>query len=87
MGCSRRSTGSSGTTTRAYRSILPRPSWKQFYYGFCNDTIWPLFHYFPSYARYEKEMWDSYRIINEKYLENVMRSPNRTTSSGFTTIS
>ena len=23
---------------------------ERFYTGFCNDTIWPLFHYFPTYT-------------------------------------
>ena len=26
----------------------------KFYQGFCNKTIWPLFHYFPVYTTYEK---------------------------------
>src|SRR5690348_14851785 len=33
---------------------------ENFYEGFCNKTIWPLFHYFPVYTVYEKTYWDQY---------------------------
>src|SRR5678815_3495419 len=29
-----------------------------FYEGFCNDTLWPLFHYFPSIAAFKDRYWD-----------------------------
>ncbi len=40
-----------------------------FYSGFCNDTIWPLFHYFPTYAEYEHQWWNSYREVNQRFFE------------------
>ena len=40
-----------------------------FYAGFCNDTIWPLFHYFPTYTEYKREAWESYREINQRFFE------------------
>ena len=43
-----------------------------FYFGFCNNVIWPLFHYFPSYASYDEGLWDSYRRVNHRYLEKVL---------------
>ncbi|WP_290476684.1 bifunctional alpha,alpha-trehalose-phosphate synthase (UDP-forming)/trehalose-phosphatase, partial [Leeuwenhoekiella sp. UBA1003] len=43
-----------------------------FYYGFSNRTIWPLFHYFIEYAEFEKESWQSYKRVNEKYAEVVL---------------
>src|SRR5690349_15497136 len=36
-----------------YRSVpvfLAAEDVENFYQGFCNKTIWPLFHYFPEYA-------------------------------------
>jgi trehalose 6-phosphate synthase/phosphatase len=39
----------------------------QFYLGFCNKTIWPLFHYFPSYTVYEEEFWEQYKRVNERF--------------------
>lgn len=40
-----------------------------FYSGFCNDTIWPLFHYFPTYTEYRTETWDEYRKINHRFFD------------------
>ena len=28
--------------------LLPEESMDRFYLGFCNKTLWPLFHYFPN---------------------------------------
>jgi trehalose 6-phosphate synthase/phosphatase len=40
---------------------------ENFYQGFCNETIWPLFHYFPNYARYDEVYWEQYRKVNEAF--------------------
>src|ERR1700761_4345866 len=43
-----------------YKSIpvfLPEDSMDRFYLGFCNKTIWPLFHYFPTLTAYEEDNW------------------------------
>jgi trehalose 6-phosphate synthase/phosphatase len=44
----------------------------KFYQGFCNKTIWPLFHYFPAYALYEKENWEQYISVNEIFCNTVL---------------
>ena len=36
-----------------------------YYSGFCNNTIWPLFHYFTQYTVYNKTSWNSYKRVNE----------------------
>lgn len=38
-----------------------------FYGGFCNDLIWPLFHYFPSMAGFEPHWWTAYQAANEAF--------------------
>ena len=43
-----------------------------FYYGFSNRTIWPLFHYFMEFTEFEKQSWQSYKEVNEKYAEVVL---------------
>ncbi|MFW5813818.1 MAG: bifunctional alpha,alpha-trehalose-phosphate synthase (UDP-forming)/trehalose-phosphatase [Spirochaetota bacterium] len=43
----------------------------RFYYGFCNNIVWPLFHYFPTYVTYDDDLWDSYREVNERYFERL----------------
>jgi trehalose 6-phosphate synthase/phosphatase len=46
---------------------------EEFYHGFCNSTVWPLFHYFPSLTYYNPEYWETYRRVNELYADAVMR--------------
>ncbi len=43
-----------------------------FYFGFCNNIIWPLFHYFPTYVEYDNELWQSYLRVNRKFAERVL---------------
>jgi len=65
------------TLKREYHSIpveLTRKDLESFYYGFCNNVIWPLFHYFPSYATYDNSLWESYRRVNSVYLEKVLEA-------------
>ena len=42
------------------------------YLGFCNKTIWPLFHYFPNHASFDNEFWDEYKKLNEIFCEKVL---------------
>lgn len=45
---------------------------EQFYYGFCNNIIWPLFHYFPTYVEYDQRLWEAYERVNRIYFDRVM---------------
>lgn len=45
---------------------------EHYYYGFCNETIWPLFHYFVQYGIYQKSFWEAYTKVNEKFCNSVM---------------
>ena len=45
----------------------------QFYQGFCNSTLWPLFHYFPSYVVYEEALWEAYVRVNRIFFEAVRK--------------
>ncbi len=42
-----------------------------FYYGFSNDLIWPLFHYFPSYASFKETDFQHYLQANTRFLETL----------------
>lgn len=42
------------------------------YLGFCNKTIWPLFHYFPHHARFDSDFWDDYQRMNEIFCDEVL---------------
>ena len=53
--------------------FLSRGQMEGYYQGFCNKTIWPLFHYFPRRAVYEKRFWKTYRQVNEAFCDEVMK--------------
>ena len=38
-----------------------------FYNGFCNKTLWPLFHYFPVATIYDETMWQNYKEVNARF--------------------
>lgn len=41
----------------------------KYYGGFCNDTIWPLFHYFPSLTVYDHHYFKAYEEANTLFYE------------------
>ncbi len=61
---------------RSYPVFLTERSMEKFYHGFCNKTIWPLFHYFPSNAVYQNDFYLHYKCVNQIFCEvvsNVMQ--------------
>jgi trehalose 6-phosphate synthase/phosphatase len=44
-----------------------------FYGGFCNDFIWPLFHYFTSYCVFNKEYFEAYKTANEAFCNELVK--------------
>ncbi|MDR3061791.1 MAG: bifunctional alpha,alpha-trehalose-phosphate synthase (UDP-forming)/trehalose-phosphatase [Dysgonamonadaceae bacterium] len=45
---------------------------ENYYEGYCNDVIWPLCHYFPSYIHYNDSYRDSYREVNSLFCKAVL---------------
>lgn len=45
-----------------------------YYGGFCNDLIWPLFHYFPSYAVFNNDYYPAYEEANLKFCEELVKT-------------
>jgi len=43
-----------------------------FYEGFSNATLWPSFHYFPQYAVYNDDCWESYQQVNQKFAKAIL---------------
>lgn len=43
----------------------------EFYDGYANDTLWPLFHYFESIAHHEQAFWAAYQKVNAIFLKAV----------------
>lgn len=57
---------------RAHPVFLTEPEMDAFYHGFCNSTLWPLFHYFPSYTGYSEEEWQTYQSVNRTFCETAL---------------
>jgi trehalose 6-phosphate synthase/phosphatase len=53
--------------------FLSAESAKRFYHGFCNETLWPLFHYFPTLTRYEEDYWQDYVRANQTYADALLK--------------
>jgi trehalose 6-phosphate synthase/phosphatase len=57
---------------QSYPVFLSEKDMDLFYLGFCNKTLWPLFHYFPSYTAYNEEYWQNYRKVNQLFAETLL---------------
>lgn len=45
---------------------------ESFYHGFCNYTLWPLFHYFTTLAKFEEKQWVEYREVNQVFADTLL---------------
>ncbi len=45
---------------------------ENFYEGFSNDTIWPIFHYFLQFANFDPYLFDAYVEANKVFCDAVM---------------
>jgi trehalose 6-phosphate synthase/phosphatase len=52
--------------------FLSKEETEDFYEGFCNNTLWPLFHYFPSMVAYNDAAYASYERVNSRYCDAVL---------------
>jgi trehalose 6-phosphate synthase/phosphatase len=50
-----------------------REQYEGYYNGFANSVLWPLFHYFPSFAEYDGDNFLNYLRVNEHFAEVLER--------------
>jgi trehalose 6-phosphate synthase/phosphatase len=43
-----------------------------YYYGFSNETVWPLFHYFMQFTEYDTETWKNYYKVNKIFADTII---------------
>ena len=43
----------------------------EFYYGYSNEVIWPLFHDLQNFCNFEPAYWQAYKQINERYADAI----------------
>ena len=44
-----------------------------YYGGFCNDLIWPLFHYFSEFSVFKEEYYDAYVEANTLFCDELVK--------------
>lgn len=59
---------------------LTQRDFEEFYEGFSNATLWPLFHDLIVHPVYDQAWWERYREVNEKFAAEVAKvaAPNAT---------
>ena len=78
-------TGKAGPAPRSFVcddiTIIPIPLTRteltRFYQGFCNATLWPLYHDAVREPEYHRRWWVSYTTVNERYAEVVAKTAAR----------
>jgi trehalose 6-phosphate synthase/phosphatase len=45
----------------------------EYYRGFCNKSIWPLFHYFPQIAEFNERSWKTYKKVNKLFFRELKK--------------
>jgi len=54
--------------------FIEKKIYNRYYNGFCNATLWPLFHYFPSFVEFDSSTFDAYREVNERFAECILEN-------------
>jgi len=63
------------TGAKSYNLVpvsLTRDQVEQYYLGYSNKCLWPLFHYFQEYCEFNKDQWSSYREVNRCFADAVV---------------
>ena len=47
---------------------------EEFYYGFANEVIWPLFHDLQSHCNFAPRYWDAYTRINRRFADVIIQN-------------
>jgi trehalose 6-phosphate synthase/phosphatase len=50
---------------------------RDFYHGFSNEVLWPLFHDLPSFCNFDPAYWRAYQRVNRKFAEAVEARADR----------
>ena len=46
---------------------------REYYEGFSNETIWPVFHYFLQYANFDQQLFKAYVEANRKFCNELLK--------------
>ncbi len=54
--------------------FLDQQEINEYYEGFSNEVLWPVFHYYAStYSNYKPSNWEFYQQVNQKFADEVLK--------------
>ncbi|HYG40512.1 MAG TPA: bifunctional alpha,alpha-trehalose-phosphate synthase (UDP-forming)/trehalose-phosphatase [Cytophagales bacterium] len=53
--------------------FISEDDYKDYYEGFSNRTLWPLFHYFWTYTEYDQKTWETYKRVNQQFCDEIIK--------------
>ena len=56
---------------------LPADVARNFYEGYANQTLWPLFHNFPTNVEFDPEGWEAYVEANRRFHFGMLDGPGQ----------
>lgn len=59
--------------------FLTKKQIHDFYFGYANTTIWPLFHYFTQHTEYRSRYWEAYQEVNQLFCQAVAAQADKST--------
>lgn len=63
-----------------YPVFLTAKQVEEFYEGYSNETLWPVFHYFHSLATFNDQHWEAYKKVNDLFARAILKhTSNHTT--------
>jgi trehalose 6-phosphate synthase/phosphatase len=71
---SRKKLKSKAAERQAWPVFIDAETMDKFYHGFCNSTIWPLFHYFSTMAKFDEADWTQYVKVNEIFRDAILNT-------------
>jgi trehalose 6-phosphate synthase/phosphatase len=54
--------------------FVDHKAYEHYYNGLSNSTLWPLFHYFPSYVEYNSTNYEQYIKVNTEFAKVLIES-------------
>jgi trehalose 6-phosphate synthase/phosphatase len=58
---------------KMYPVFIDSSKFNNYYGGFSNSTLWPLFHYFQQYTDFVSRTWTDYKDVNEIFANMVAK--------------
>lgn len=56
--------------------FLTKKQIEDFYEGYSNETLWPMFHYFQSVAQINEKQWHAYKHVNGLFAKATLKHTN-----------